>query len=64
MKSPVNCFFLFCNENRANIALSNPNLSNSSVSSLLGKMWRNLDSQTKLEYKQRAKELNSVSTVL
>ena len=63
MTKPVNCFLLYCEDYRTLISITHPYLSNSEVTSILGKNWRNLDTKKKLEYKQRAKELELVSIV-
>lgn len=58
---PLNCFFLFCKEHRSSLALSNPELTNAEVTSLLAKNWKSLDSSVKTHYKAKAKKLNDVS---
>ena len=50
----VNCFFLFCLENRSSLFVSNPNLSNAEITSMLGKLWRELPIDKKEYYKQQS----------
>lgn len=54
--SSVNCFFLFCLENRNKVIDRNPGQSNSEITSILGKMWRDLPREEKEHYKSQAKE--------
>ena len=51
----MNSFFLFCQDNRS--ALLQIGGSNSDVTSILGAMWRNLPSEEKARYKERASSL-------
>ena len=50
-----NCFFLFCLDNRSSLLVSNPNLSNAEITSMLGKLWRELSNDKKEYYKQKSK---------
>lgn len=50
----VNCFLLFCSENRAKVSSENPEQSNADVTSKLGKLWRELPDNQKKYYKERA----------
>lgn len=59
--NPLNSFFLFCQDYRKSIAVTNPELTNSEVSSQLGELWRKLDSKTKKSYVERAKKERNVS---
>ena len=60
MSPRVNCFLLFCKDNRSLLATLNPGYSNADVTSLLGKHWRDLESSEKEIYIQRANKLNEV----
>ena len=53
---PLNCFLLFCREYRTIFAVTNPELNNAEVTSLLAKNWRTLDPKIKNMYKLRAKK--------
>lgn len=46
-----NCFFLFCKEHRKKVSASSPHLTNAEVTSILGKMWRELSIEKKEYYK-------------
>ena len=59
--NPKNSFFLFCSEHRANLFKQHTSASNSTISSLLGKMWRDLDYDEKQKYVRRSEELRKVS---
>ena len=50
----VNCFLLFCLDNRKVLSTDNPNYSNSEITSELGKMWKQLPDSQKEYYKQKA----------
>ena len=50
----VNCFFLFCLEHRNSVSDKYPGQPNSEITSLLGKMWRELPKEKKEYYKQLA----------
>ncbi|KAH0795953.1 HMG box family protein [Histomonas meleagridis] len=54
---PPNAFILYSQEMRSSVQQENPNLSNIEVSRLLGKMWKEVPSSSKLAYKQRAQKL-------
>lgn len=54
----VNCFLLFCLDNRKVLSTDNPNYSNSEITSELGKMWRQLSDSQKEYYKQKAETEN------
>uniref|UniRef100_A0A7S4M5D0 HMG box domain-containing protein n=1 Tax=Vannella robusta TaxID=1487602 RepID=A0A7S4M5D0_9EUKA len=54
MIEPVNCFLLFCQEERKTISLHCKAWDNSQVTSHLGELWREMDPKLKLQYKMRA----------
>lgn len=58
---PLNCFFLFCKENRTSVARRYPNLSNSEITSLLGKSWRELKPSEKEKYVSHSAQQRRVS---
>lgn len=60
MGKPLNCFLLFCKDYRSSIQLTNPDLTNAEVTSLLGKNWRKLDPELKAIYTSKAKKLTEV----
>lgn len=47
----MNCFLLFCADERNNVSKKNPNQSNSEVTAELGKMWQELPIEKKEYYK-------------
>ena len=54
----VNCFILFCKDNRNSLCAKYPGLPNSEITSMLGKMWRELPREEKEYYKQLACEVS------
>ena len=58
---PLNSFFLFCKENRKLIARRYPSLSNSEITSLLGKSWRELKPSEKEKYVSYSAQQRRVS---
>lgn len=60
-QQPVNCFLLYCRDNRADLQLKHPELSNATITSMLGKRWRELDTKQKAKYVTKAKQLKQVS---
>mmetsp|Transcript_11578 Transcript_11578/g.14373 ORF Transcript_11578/g.14373 Transcript_11578/m.14373 type:complete len:162 (+) Transcript_11578:157-642(+) len=54
MSEPVNCFLLFCKEERKTVSQHCRGWDNSQVTSHLGELWRQMDSRLKLKYKNRA----------
>jgi transcription factor SOX7/8/10/18 (SOX group E/F) len=54
---PPNAFILYSNALRSSVRQENPTLSNTEVSRLLGKMWKEVPSEMKQIYKQRASQL-------
>lgn len=56
-RRPPNAFILYSKKYRTQIQQENPSLSNTDVSRLLGKMWKEVPNETKLQYKQRAAKL-------
>lgn len=51
---PPNAFILYSQAMRTQARQDNPSLSNTEVSSLLGKMWKEVPAEIKLQYKQKA----------
>jgi transcription factor SOX7/8/10/18 (SOX group E/F) len=51
---PPNAFILYSQAMRSQCRQENPSLSNTEVSRLLGKMWKDVPSDVKLQYKQKA----------
>jgi transcription factor SOX7/8/10/18 (SOX group E/F) len=51
---PPNAFILYSQAARSGVRQENPTLSNTEVSRLLGKMWKEVPSEVKLQYKQKA----------
>ena len=62
MSEPVNCFLLFCKEERQTISQHCQAWDNSQVTSHLGELWREMDSKLKLQYKKRAATAKKVSS--
>ena len=60
MSRPMNCFILYCKENRKRIQLQHPDLSNSVITSILGAQWRAMDESQKYSYKKLATEHRKV----
>lgn len=54
---PPNAFILYSQAMRTQARQDNPSLSNTEVSSLLGKMWKEVPAEIKLQYKQKAAAL-------
>ena len=54
---PPNAFILYSQERRSSVQAENPALSNIEISRLLGKMWKEVPSSSKLLYKQKAQML-------
>lgn len=53
-RRPPNAFILYSQAMRSTVRQENPSLSNTECSRLLGKMWKEVPSEVKLQYKQRA----------
>ena len=51
---PPNAFILYSQAMRTQVRQENPSLSNTEVSRLLGKMWKEVPNEIKLQYKQKA----------
>ena len=51
---PPNAFILYSQTMRSQVRQENPSLSNTEVSRLLGKMWKEVPNEIKLQYKQKA----------
>jgi hypothetical protein len=51
---PPNAFILYSQAMRSSCRQDNPSLSNTEVSRLLGKMWKDVSSDVKVQYKQKA----------
>ena len=56
-RRPPNAFILYTQDMRSAVRQENPSLSNTEVSSLLGKMWKEVPNETKLQYKQKAAKM-------
>ena len=56
-RRPPNAFILYSQSMRTQVRSENPSLSNTEVSSLLGKMWKDVPNEVKLQYKQKAQAL-------
>lgn len=54
---PPNAFILYTQAMRSEVRQENPSLSNTEVSRLLGKMWKEVPNDIKLQYKQRAAKM-------
>lgn len=55
-KRPKSSYFLFCDDERANVTEENPDLKPQEVSSELGKLWKALSDEEKAPYIERAAE--------
>lgn len=64
MSKPTNSFLIFCKNKRKGLQSENKNLSNSEISSLLGKIWRQMSSKEKEPFIQEAKVLKDVSLII
>jgi transcription factor SOX7/8/10/18 (SOX group E/F) len=53
-RRPPNAFILYSQAMRTSVRQENPSLSNTEVSRLLGKMWKDVPAEAKLHYKQQA----------
>jgi hypothetical protein len=56
IKKPVSAYVIFSNMKRAEVKSKNPELSPKEILSLLGKMWRELSDDDKVEYNELAAE--------
>lgn len=56
-RRPPNAFILYSQAMRGSVRQENPSLSNTEVSSLLGKMWKEVPNDIKIQYKQQASAL-------
>ncbi|KAH0795644.1 HMG box family protein [Histomonas meleagridis] len=56
-RRPPNAFILYSQEMRSKVQQENPTMSNIEVSKLLGKMWKEVPSNQKIAYKQKAQAL-------
>lgn len=54
---PPNAFILYSQAMRSEARQQNPSLSNTEVSRILGKMWKEVPNEVKLQYKQKAAKL-------
>ncbi|OHT01635.1 HMG box family protein [Tritrichomonas foetus] len=54
---PPNAFILYSQAMRSKVRQDNPSLSNTEASRLLGKMWKEVPNEIKLQYKRKAAEL-------
>lgn len=55
-KGAKNAFIFFCADNRDEIKEENPSLSIKEISKKLGEMWKEVDSELKVEYQEKAKQ--------
>ena len=53
-RRPPNAFILYSQAMRSQVRQENPSLSNTECSRLLGKMWKDVPHELKLQYKQKA----------
>jgi hypothetical protein len=53
-RRPPNAFILYSQAMRSTVRQSNPALSNTEVSRLLGQLWKDVPADAKLQYKQQA----------
>jgi hypothetical protein len=53
-RRPPNAFILYSQAMRSQVRQENPSLSNTECSKLLGKMWKEVPNEIKLQYKQKA----------
>jgi transcription factor SOX7/8/10/18 (SOX group E/F) len=53
-RRPPNAFILYSQAMRSSVRQANPTLSNTEVSRLLGKLWKDVPAEVKLQYKQQA----------
>ncbi|EAY07891.1 HMG box family protein [Trichomonas vaginalis G3] len=58
-KRPPNAFILYSQAMRPQVRQENPSLSNTECSRLLGKMWKEVPNDIKLQYKQRASAMQA-----
>jgi transcription factor SOX7/8/10/18 (SOX group E/F) len=56
-RRPPNAFILYTQEMRSAVRQDNPSLSNTECSRLLGKMWKEVPNNVKLQYKTKAQAL-------
>ncbi|KAH0790186.1 HMG box family protein [Histomonas meleagridis] len=56
-RRPPNAFILYSQTMRTEVRQKNPTLSNTEVSRILGKMWKEVPNEVKLQYKQKAASL-------
>lgn len=56
-RRPPNAFILFSQVMRSQIRSENPTLSNTEVSRILGKMWKEVPNDQKVQYKQKAAQM-------
>ncbi|KAH0785112.1 HMG box family protein [Histomonas meleagridis] len=56
-RRPPNAFILYSQAMRSEVRQQNPSLSNIEISRILGKMWKEVPNDTKLQYKQQAAKL-------
>ena len=62
--SLMNCFFVFCREERPKLRKLFPSLPNSEIYRKLGELWHSLDDESREEYRKMAKTLNKVGGAL
>jgi len=55
-KRPLSAFFLFSQDERPKIKITNSTFSVADVAKLIGERWRNLDADTKKKYENAAKQ--------
>lgn len=58
-KRPPNAFILYSQTMRPQVRQENPSLSNTECSRLLGKMWKEVPNEIKLQYKQKATQMQA-----
>jgi hypothetical protein len=61
-KQPKNTFFMFCEEHRQEVKDENKGIAGKDINKLLSSMWKEVDEDTKKEYKEKYDKLKAVYT--
>ena len=64
IRRPKNCFMIWSNEHRPTIRKQCPNITNSEISVILGKIWFNLSEKEKNIYKEKSIELTKEHKIM
>ncbi|EAY16960.1 HMG box family protein [Trichomonas vaginalis G3] len=59
-KRPLNAFMLYSREMRIRIRQENPSMSNTDISTLLGKLWKEVPNDIKLQFKHRSAKMQEI----